>query len=185
MPLGCSLARLPASCCMLVHSTSNWRWVGLLQRPGHPHTSAHAQVTTNHHRPLSLAPCPSVSAPPHQTQRLLLELQSAVQLCPAAVPQLLEAMQPQHRQRQASTLLHLQEHHLQHHQQQQQQPHIERGVRLAQQLQELSVVDVLLAVSLSSQQQWAADVSLALMQGVLAAGRWVALRSNEGTRQLL
>jgi hypothetical protein len=43
--------------------------------------------------------------------------------------------------------------------------------RLVQQLQHLGVVDVLLLISLAAQQQWAADVSLVVMNGVLEAGR--------------
>lgn len=42
----------------------------------------------------------------------------------------------------------------------------------AQELRQLSAVDVLLLISLASQQQWAADVSLVLMQGVTRTHWW-------------
>lgn len=101
-------------------------------------------------------------------QRLLLELQSAVALSPAAVPQLLQAVQPQHRHQLAEALLALRDQH---------QDNLvgqEEGAAadLIEQLQQLSVVDVLLLISLAAQQQWAADVSLVLMHGVLEADRW-------------
>lgn len=108
-------------------------------------------------------------------QRLLLEMQSAVAMCPTAVPQLLEALEPQQMQHLSTTLLQLTE-------QQQQQQHLDcagapdhaAAVFLGQQLRHLAVTDVLLLISLADQQQWAADVSLVLMHGVLEAGRWVS-----------
>lgn len=110
-------------------------------------------------------------------QRLLLEVQSAVALCPTAVPQLLEALHPEQMQHLATSLaqLHQQAKHEQLH------PHRQHGGvttaaaaadALVQRLQHLGVVDVLLLISLTAQQQWAADVSLVLMHGVLEAGRY-------------
>lgn len=99
-------------------------------------------------------------------------------LCPTAVPQLLEALEPQHMQQLSTTLLQLTQ------QQPQQQLHMHHAgaedcveatsAAMGQQLRHLGVVDVLLLISLAAQQQWAADVSLVLMHGVLEAGRWVS-----------
>lgn len=106
-------------------------------------------------------------------QRLLLEVQSAAELSPAVVPQLLSALQPKQRQGLAATLSDLR-------QQLQLQHDVSAGVggradqdghELVQQLQGLSVVDILLLVSLASQQQWAADVSLVLLHGVVGTDR--------------
>lgn len=98
-----------------------------------------------------------------------------VELCPAVVPQLLEALQPQHRQHLTDTLQQLRHEYEQQHDQDGSvcQVNHEAAAAFAEQLQHLSEVDVLLIVTLTSQQQWAADVSLALMQGVLATGRYV------------
>jgi len=101
-------------------------------------------------------------------QRLLLELQSAAALSPAAVRQLLQAVQPQHRHQLAEALLAMRE---QHQDDLVGQPE-GAAAHLIEQLQQLSVVDVLLLISLAAQQQWAADISLVLMHGVLEADRW-------------
>lgn len=114
-------------------------------------------------------------------QRLLLEVQSAVALCPTSVPQLLEALHPEQMQQLSTSLAQLG----QQAKQQQLRLHCQDAAgsprqatgtaaadMLVQQLQHLGVVDVLLLISLATQQQWAADVSLVLMHGVLEAGRY-------------
>jgi hypothetical protein len=102
-------------------------------------------------------------------------VQTVVQICPAVVLQLLEALRPQHRQHLAQTLTQLRYEYEQQHDQDDgvcQVDH-EAAAALVEHLQQMSEVDVLLIMTVTSQQQWAADVSFALMQGVLGAGRYV------------
>lgn len=95
-------------------------------------------------------------------------------LCPAVVPQLLDALQPRRMQHLADICAELRR---QCDEQQQQQQDEDAAAATdnaaseatAQDLRQLSAVDVLLLISLASQQQWAADVSLVLMQGVTRA----------------
>lgn len=105
-------------------------------------------------------------------QCLLKEVQSASGLCPAVITHLLEALKPQHRQQLSNALKQLR------------QQQIQQGITtlddtparaaaadtLAQQLQQLSAVDILLMMSLQ-QQQSEADIAFPLMTGILEAPR--------------
>lgn len=100
-----------------------------------------------------------------------MEVQSAAALCPAVVPALLSALDRPHRQRLSAALLSLQQQQQHHH-----QTEADVLATAAQDMRQLGVWDVLLLLSLQSQlqaQQWDADVSLLLLQGVQDAHRYV------------
>lgn len=150
----------------------------------HQHSRAPPGLRCHHH--------PSCHNPAHSacvaviSQRLLSEVQSAVALCPAVVPQLLDALQPRHMQHLADICADLKR---QCDEQQQQDEDAAAAATdnaaaegTAQELRQLSAVDVLLLISLASQQQWTADVSLLLMQGVTRAHRW-AICAGMQTKQ--
>lgn len=106
-------------------------------------------------------------------QHLLEEVQSAGLLCPAVVPPLLEALLPQHRQELSFRLTQLRQQYIDYQQQEPQDgvlPNPAAAEAFVQHLQQLTSVDVLLMTSIASQ-QWQADVSFVLMQGVTQTPR--------------
>jgi hypothetical protein len=108
-------------------------------------------------------------------QLLLSDVKAVAKECPAVVPQLLLALQPQHRQHLAHTLQQLRHEYEQQHERDGSHCQVdhEAAAALVEELQHFSEVDVLLIIALTSQQQWEADVSLALMQDVLSVERYV------------